>query len=616
MSFLDDIAAKLRSSNNTPPKKDAAAAPPPVAAPPEKKIATPAKAPSEAPKNSAAPAVMSPKMKVGPDGRVVFQGKLLTAPGGPLNVPEESRAICALFDSGLWLVSESHKLSPLVTSVAALARRLKYQIDEPVYVQPDIVQQAYISSDRRAMAMRLDDNAMRRKIAEVLKQACELGANDIHIESSKGRTTVQFRVDGLLRLWETWTQREGEQFLASVWSHCDVQSGVTANWLEPQAAMMKPSMSNDAVAFPEEVGGVRCQWMPLVSGGRYLDMRLHFEGARILGGNINEAEVDVLGFNAEQIEVIKRLRRIPGGMRVISGPTNQGKTTTLRVMLSRRMAETHYKLNCLLIEDPPEGPVTGARQIGVSAAQGDEARERIFSEIMRASLRLDPDIVMLGEIRDFQSATMAFRLALTGRQIYTTIHVYSALAIPKRIRDLGIEPYLIFDPYLLRGLMAQRLVKMICKHCRIPLREAIKDNLDRQKMALRLRAGLAEMESRRHKRGEARYPLQEPDLSNVFLLNPDGCPHCYEGRSGRTVLGEVVETDEHLMGLLQENKMEDAIAYWLSPDGLNGISMLWHGLMQVKEGRISPEDLEFEIGLMASDRYAEDVCRELGQPPW
>ena len=400
-------------------------------------------------------------------GALKFAGLVLTSEGSTLKIPPESRNYCALFDNGMWLVSAAHRNSPLVTSVALMARRQGLRVDEPIYVTPNIVQQAYAFADRQAAALRMDDNAVRRKIVDMVAQAAQMGANDIHIEAAGGRTKVEFRVDGALRLWETWTQREGEQMLSSVYSHSIGQSGATANWLEPQAAMLAVGTGQDSVQLPIGVPSLRCQWVPLADGGRYLNMRLQYDSAHLFGENFAMADVDSIGFSQEQLKVVRELRSLPGGMRVFSGPVNQGKTTTLRVMLNRRMVETNFDRKCYLIEDPPEGGVVGATQIGVSASVKEEQRERSFAEVMRSALRLDPDIVMLGEIRDMQTAKFAFRLALSGRQIYTTIHVYSAIAIPRRLRDIGIEPYLIYDPHLLTGMFCQRLLRGLCQHCRV-----------------------------------------------------------------------------------------------------------------------------------------------------
>ncbi|QQR69583.1 MAG: Flp pilus assembly complex ATPase component TadA [Alphaproteobacteria bacterium] len=559
--------------------------------------------------------------------RIVFSGMVLTAVGGPLRVPAESRTVCALFDSGLWLVSESHKNSPLVTSVRQLAIRQGFTVEPPRYVTPDVIRRAYHYADKNATSIRLDDNAVRRRIVETLQKGSELGASDIHIESTADRTKVEFRVDGKLRLWETWTQKEGEQVLSSIYSHSAAQSGSTANWLEPQAAMLIPMSGPDTLILPDNVIAVRCQWIPLADGGRYLDMRLQYDSAKIFGPDFVAADVDSLGFSQDQTDLVRQLRAIPGAMRVFSGPVNQGKTTTLRVMLNRRMAETNMQLNCLMIEDPPEGGVLGGRQVGVSASVKDEQRERSFLEVMRCALRLDPDIVMLGEMRDMQTATFAFRLTLTGRQVYTTLHVYSAIAIPQRLRDLGIDDYLVYDPNLLRGLICQRLMRTLCRHCRMPMREAVQIDSTLKIYAQRVRAALSVMDAQRqYRRKPSENPddwrpidpsmldLHEPDLGQVYFAHPQGCPHCYQGRSGRTIIAEVAEADDRLMDWLQKNKMESARQYWLAPapEGKGGITMMWHALDKLRRGEIDARDAEFDVGFLARDREVREVENRLG----
>ena len=542
-------------------------------------------------------------------------GKILTAPAGPLQIPEESRRVCALFETGLWLVSESHRNSPLIRSVASMARRLNYPVNEAQFVTPDVIQMAYAQELRATGSNRYDDNAIRRRIGEVIQAACDLRANDIHIEVSDGKTSVQFRVDGTLRVWENWTKREGELFLASVWSHTDVQSSVTANWNEPLAATISQKTGPDSIILPEIVGGMRCQWMPLVTG-RYLNMRINYSGGSMLKASVEEMDVSDLGFNEEQTRLARHLRNVPGAMRIIAGPVNQGKTTTLRVMLNRRMIETDLKLNCLLIEDPPEGGVVGSRQIGVSSGTDENHRKAVFSEIMRASLRLDPDIVMLGEVRDFESATMAFRLALTGRQVFTSLHVYSALAIPQRVRDLGIETYLVYDHNLVRGLMAQRLGRTVCPYCSVPFEDAVKADPQLKETLQRARAGYALMKYIRvHGFRSEQKILEEPDLSKMRHVNVQGCEHCYEGRVGRTTFVELVEADAPLMQLLSENKMDAAKEYWLSPTGMKGISMLWHGLEKIQDGLVAPTDVEFELGPLASEKEVIEVEKILGVLP-
>jgi general secretion pathway protein E len=551
---------------------------------------------------------------------LLFTGDVLTATNGTLKIPDEARNLCALFESGLWLVSASHRRSPLVTSVAQAAKRQGYKVDDPRYVTPNIIIQAYIYADRNENSAHYDANVARRRIVATLEQAVQMGANDIHIESVNGRAVVQFRIDGSLRRQDVWTQVEGDRFLAAVYSHSIGQSGATSNFQEPQAAMLtSDARGKEIINLPKGVISVRCQWVPLSNGGAYLAMRLSYDSAHLWGENFIMADVDSLGFSQEQLRVVQSLRAAPGGLRVFAGPVNQGKTTTLRVVLNRRMAETEMRLNCLMIEDPPEGGVIGARQVGVSASVKDEQREKTFVEIMRCALRLDPDIVMLGEVRDLQTAQFAFRLALTGRQVYTTTHVYSALATPKRLRDIGMEPYIVYDCNLVRGMACQRLLRSLCPHCRIPLKEAIEEfGPGTREMARRVRVGLAMMEAGRNPANVGkpmRECLTEPDMNNVFLGNPEGCPKCYRGRSGRTVCAEIIETDAKLMSLLQDNREEDAEKYWLSPDGLNGINMLQRGLEKVRAGEVSPDDAEFELGIFAHPRDLAEAEEKLGPMP-
>jgi type II secretory ATPase GspE/PulE/Tfp pilus assembly ATPase PilB-like protein len=250
MSKLNQWLMGLKSSKTPPPNEAAKTTPPPVITVTHKADPKDAKISKEIKDNKAMTAAsVTPTMttrETGPaekksdapaqrpadnikieDERslamagssLAFSGEVLTAEGGPIRIPEESRNLCALFDTGLWVVSASHRRSPLVTSVALMAKRQGYRVDEPRYVTPNIITQAYLYADRKSLSSQFDENSVRRRIVHTLEQAVAMQANDIHIEAVNNRTRVEFRIDGALRVWETWTQREGEQFLAAVYSH-------------------------------------------------------------------------------------------------------------------------------------------------------------------------------------------------------------------------------------------------------------------------------------------------------------------------------------------------------------------------------------------------------------
>jgi type II secretory ATPase GspE/PulE/Tfp pilus assembly ATPase PilB-like protein len=109
--------------------------------------------------------------------------------------------------------------------------------------------------------------------------------------------------------------------------------------------------------------------------------------------------------------------------------------------------------------------------------------------------------------------------------------------------------------------------------------------------------------------------LSEPDMRNIYIANPEGCADCFKGRIGRTICAEVIETDQKIMELLQDNRMEEARLYWLSPTGMNGVTMLWHSLEKVRRGEVSPDDAEFEVGVMAREKEVFEVEQRLGVIP-
>jgi type II secretory ATPase GspE/PulE/Tfp pilus assembly ATPase PilB-like protein len=168
-------------------------------------------------------------------------------------------------------------------------------------------------------------------------------------------------------------------------------------------------------------------------------------------------------------------------------------------------------------------------------------------------------------------------------------------------------------------MLCQRLLRGVCRECRIPMAAAPSElGLVYKDLARRVRVGLAMMDAERSKTGlgkPAMERLSEPDMRQVYVANPEGCPKCYKGRSGRTVCAEVIETDAKIMELLQDNRIEEARAYWLSPGGMNGITMLWHGLEKVRRGEVSPLDAEFELGPFARERDVFEAEQRLGAMP-
>lgn len=537
--------------------------------------------------------------------RRIPAGKVLTAQGAKLgHIPDETRALCALFEDGRFYVSASHAGSTLVRAVKVDAVDAGLPVHEPELVSPEVIAKIYQHAAREGSG-RVEESVVRRKVEELLSVAHASGVSDIHMEVIGDECVIDFQVDGLLYEHERWPAEHGRRAIQAIFNNSTAQSDTSRNEMAPQSGMLAPATKSGAIRLPESMPGVRWEAVR-VQDGSYLVMRLHQDDEQLVGAGQSTDALVALGFSLEQAQAMQRLWRIPFGGRVIAGPMGQGKTVTFRVAITNRLDEhrvkTSAKLNALLIEDPPEGGIRGARQMMISASHGEERREVEFGEIERSVLRLAPHVVLLGEVRDKRSADFAFRLAMTGVQAWWTLHVYLALAIPQRLRDLGVEPYLVYDHNLLRGLISQRLIRKLCPKCRKQL-VTLLDNPRYGQLAARLKVALADMEQRRAG------PLEEEgavktqiDISSVYVAKPDGCEECTNGYRGRTAVAEVIETDATLMHYLRGDDFEAAENYWLSPTGLRGVSMLWHSLEKVMTGDVSPETVEDTFGPLATER--------------
>jgi type II secretory ATPase GspE/PulE/Tfp pilus assembly ATPase PilB-like protein len=154
------------------------------------------------------------------------------------------------------------------------------------------------------------------------------------------------------------------------------------------------------------------------------------------------------------------------GLNVVAGPTGSGKSTTLQRNMIKLLQEKNYQINMLTVEDPPEYPIPGARQMPVTNANTEEEKTEQFTKALSAALRSDPDVILVGETRSLSTAELTFQGALSGHGVWTTLHANSAPAIITRLRDMGIQPYLLNDPELVKGLVSQRLFRLLCPACR------------------------------------------------------------------------------------------------------------------------------------------------------
>jgi general secretion pathway protein E len=285
-----------------------------------------------------------------------------------------------------------------------------------------------------------DDAPVIRMINALLTQSLREGASDIHIEPFEQTSVVRFRIDGALRD----VVRPRKAIHASLISRIKIMS---------QLDIAEKRLPQDG-RITLRVGGkpvdVRVSTLPTGHGERAVLRLLDKEAGRL--------DLSHLGMSPKLLPQFDRMIGQPHGIVLVTGPTGSGKTTTLYAALSRLNAST---TNILTVEDPIEYDL-----IGVGQTQVNARIDMSFAKALRAILRQDPDVIMIGEIRDLETAQIAVQASLTGHLVLATLHTNDAAAAVTRLLDMGIEPFLLSSSLL--GVMAQRLVRKLCEHCKKP----------------------------------------------------------------------------------------------------------------------------------------------------
>jgi general secretion pathway protein E len=378
-----------------------------------------------------------------------------------------------------------------------------------------------------------DDAPIIRLINAILGEAIKEDASDIHLETFEKRLVVRFRVDGILReVLEP--KRELAALLVSrvkVMARLDI-----AEKRIPQDGRISLKVGGREV-------DIRVSTLPSANGERVV--------LRLLDKQAGRLDLQRLGMSARDCQAMEATLRKPHGILLVTGPTGSGKTTTLYASLVSLNDRTR---NILTVEDPIEYHLEGIGQTQVNTKV-----DMTFARGLRAILRQDPDVVMVGEIRDKETAEIAVQASLTGHLVLSTLHTNSAIGAITRLVDMGIEPFLLSSSLL--GVLAQRLVRVLCPHCK----EAFQ--ADSAECAL---LGVA--------------AEQAPTL-----YRPDGCEECHgQGYRGRTGIYELVVFDDQLRTLIHSGASEQVMirhARSLGP------SIREDGRRKVLEGLTSLEEV-------------------------
>ena len=392
----------------------------------------------------------------------------------------------------------------------------------------------------------------------IIIQASKRRASDIHFDPRENGLMVRFRVDGDLADYS---------FIPKAY-----QRNLTTR------LKLLANMNITESRLPQD-GGIKGNY-----GGKDLDMRVSSlplnEGEkiviRILDYSRSNEGIETLGFNKPNLIKLKRMMGIPNGIILVTGATGSGKsTTTYSVLQALNKPET----NIITVEDPIEMNIEGVNQVQVNSEIG-----MTFAAALRSILRQDPNIILIGEIRDSETAQIAVRSAITGHLVLSTIHTNNSLSTIERLLDMDVEKYLLSTAMV--GIISQRLAKMICPDCRVK-REASPYEKKVFKMFL------------------------NEDVDEIWDANPDGCPNCNKGYKGRIAIQEVLEFDDDLRNALNSPNVSKGDISKMVYNGKT-ITLLQDGLGKVLDGSTSFEEIyrviEIDTGDEADETYGQTIA--------
>jgi len=378
-----------------------------------------------------------------------------------------------------------------------------------------------------------DDAPIIRLINALLTEAVKENASDIHIETFEKRLVVRYRVDGVLR-----------------------------EVVEPKRVLAPLLVSRIKVMAKLDIAEKRVPQDGRISiriGGREIDLRVSTMPSsngervvmRLLDKQAGRLNLSSLGMEKKELARFKKILHRPHGIVLVTGPTGSGKTTSLYAGLSELNDASR---NILTVEDPIEYNIEGIGQ-----TQVNNKAEMTFARGLRAMLRQDPDVVMVGEIRDSETADIAVQASLTGHLVLSTLHTNTAVGAVTRMFDMGVEPFLLSSSLV--GVVAQRLVRVLCPDCKAPY---LPDNSEREFLGLGEHVGHS-------------------------MFKPVGCKRCNNsGYRGRRGIYEIVSVDSNIRRMIHDKVAEDVM---IKEARLAGRSILDDGKEKVLEGITTVEEI-------------------------
>lgn len=521
-------------------------------------------------------------------------GVLLSGQDGEFKLSEAERLLYALLRVGpgqcRMLVAEQAWGRP---KMFELRRRAEVELGgnwEFLQSSSEVIAKVYsrLQAGAKAGKMNAANATEPEKLVRMLvEQAVRMSASDIHIETRSGHADVLFRINGERRLVSTLTQADATS-MGRVLYTVYAESG-------PKEQMWNEQSVQDAAVEYVLTDGSHVQ-LRFSSGPIYPHPNFHIV-MRVLLMNVDAAlPIERMGFTARQREMIESMLAGARGMVALVGPTNSGKSTSMQALLRRVFERRGDRIKLITVEDPVEYVIPGAVQVGVRRkrkASDEESNDMGFARILHGALRQDPDVLMVGEMRDPESAALARDAVLAGRKLFTTLHAYSAVLAYVRLREIGVGWDVLTSPGFVSGIVYQRLLPVLCSSCKLPMGKAA-HKIPRDTLARLSRV------------------LPDGVVDNVHVRGP-GCKACENtGHESRTVCAELLVPDAELLGMLSNHDFLGAEMYRRKRLAAAGqpATALAHAIEKMRVGMIDPRDIEDQVDKLDADSDGVALVRE------
>ncbi|KMY51112.1 GspE/PulE family protein [Peribacillus loiseleuriae] len=498
--------------------------------------------------------------------RLINEQQLIEVLEFQLGIPHTNLYQCPIDTSVLSLISKDFAFRNLLIPIQREGNQLTVAMHDPMdYIALDdmglstglviapviakkeeIIASLYKYYSRRETFEELDMNRIATEnlagedapavklVNQLLEAGLQMKASDIHIDPQESTILIRYRVDGILRTERILSKNIYSLLIARIKILANLN--ITETRL-PQDGRIKL----DVNATPVDL---RISLLPTVFGEKIVIRILDLSNVMI--------QLSQLGFNKVNGQAFGAMIERPSGMILITGPTGSGKTSTLYAALNQLNTE---QVNIITVEDPVEYQMKGINQVQVNPSIG-----LTFASGLRSILRQDPNIVMIGEIRDRETAEIAVRASLTGHLVLSTLHTNSALSTIPRLLDMDVEPYLVVSSLI--GVIAQRLIRKVCPDCKVAYTPS-------------------EME---------RNLFQKRGIPVQALHRGKGCPSCQNsGYHGRIAIHEVLNIDDEIQSMMMNNKPLSEIKQYTVRNGM--IFLIDDGLLKAKQGLTTVEEV-------------------------